>query len=575
MNEVNISLVFNLLIFLLFPFIFGVIFKKIKLSPLVGYILGGLLLGNLNNQFINNDQINNFAYFGIVLLLFAIGLEINFNRLLSFKKIIVVAGTLQLLLSAFFSMIVALIFNFSLLQSFLIGIALSSSSTSLVAKIIEERGEENSFLGEIALGILMFQDFAFIPYMIIFNSLTFGNFSFFNFVFHLLKSLIFSSLIIAVLWYLGNKITPKVFDKVAKLSRELLNLFIVVFIFFISLICLWLKIPILVGAFIAGILVAQSLEHYHVFSQIRPLRDILAVVFFVYIGLNIKILSVIEFLPSIFLFTFLIILVKALIVIFIFLFMRFHSKISLSLALFLFQIDEDAFILASIAYLNRIFSYQQYLFIITSVLISLIITPFLINKRDDIYKMIRIFAKKYLPFIENFIKYRIDSNISPIDILPLKNHVVLCGYGRIGRLIGQSLLLANIPFLAIDYDLRTVSKGQKEGVNIIYGDPTDFDILDYAQIDEAVALIIAIPYLKDQEKVIINARKLNPNIYIIARVHNEENKKRIKSLGVQATIQPEFEAALSIIKRIYFMWQIPKEEIRNKVQQLQINYGLV
>jgi len=575
MNEVNISLVFNLLIFLLFPFIFGVIFKKIKLSPLVGYILGGLLLGNLNNQFINNDQINNFAYFGIVLLLFAIGLEINFNRLLSFKKIIVVAGTLQLLLSAFFSMIVALIFNFSLLQSFLIGIALSSSSTSLVAKIIEERGEENSFLGEIALGILMFQDFAFIPYMIIFNSLTFGNFSFFNFVFHLLKSLIFSSLIIAVLWYLGNKITPKVFDKVAKLSRELLNLFIVVFIFFISLICLWLKIPILVGAFIAGILVAQSLEHYHVFSQIRPLRDILAVVFFVYIGLNIKILSVIEFLPSIFLFTFLIILVKALIVIFIFLFMRFHSKISLSLALFLFQIDEDAFILTSIAYLNRIFSYQQYLFIITSVLISLIITPFLINKRDDIYKMIRIFAKKYLPFIENFIKYRIDSNISPIDILPLKNHVVLCGYGRVGRLIGQSLLLANIPFLAIDYDLRTVSKGQKEGVNIIYGDPTDFDILDYAQIDEAVALIIAIPYLKDQEKVIINARKLNPNIYIIARVHNEENKKRIKSLGVQATIQPEFEAALSIIKRIYFMWQIPKEEIRNKVQQLQINYGLV
>jgi len=444
-----------------------------------------------------------------------------------------------------------------------------------VAKIIEERGEENSFLGEIALGILMFQDFAFIPYMIIFNSLTFGNFSFFNFVFHLLKSLIFSSLIIAVLWYLGNKITPKVFDKVAKLSRELLNLFIVVFIFFISLICLWLKIPILVGAFIAGILVAQSLEHYHVFSQIRPLRDILAVVFFVYIGLNIKILSVIEFLPSIFLFTFLIILVKALIVIFIFLFMRFHSKISLSLALFLFQIDEDAFILTSIAYLNRIFSYQQYLFIITSVLISLIITPFLINKRDDIYKMIRIFAKKYLPFIENFIKYRIDSNISPIDILPLKNHVVLCGYGRVGRLIGQSLLLANIPFVAIDYDLRTVSKGQKEGVNIIYGDPTDFDILDYAQIDEAVALIIAIPYLKDQEKVIINARKLNPNIYIIARVHNEENKKRIKSLGVQATIQPEFEAALSIIKRIYFMWQIPKEEIRNKVQQLQINYGLV
>ena len=575
MDEVNISLVFNLLIFFLFPFIFGVIFKKINLSPLVGYILGGLLLGNLSTQILAKEQINNFAYFGIVLLLFTIGLEINFNRLLSFKKIIILAGTLQLLLSVFFSMIVALLFNFSLLQSFLIGIALSSSSTSLVAKMIEERGEENSFLGEIALGILMFQDFAFIPYMIIFNSLTFGNFSFFNFIFHLLKSLILSSLIIAVLWYLGDKITPRVFDKIAKLSRELLNLFIIVFIFFISLICLWLKIPILVGAFIAGILVAQSLEHYHVFSQIRSLRDILAVVFFVYIGLNIKVASVIEFLPSVFLFTFLIVLVKAVTVVLIFLFMRFHSKISFSLALFLFQIDEDAFILSSVAYLQKIFSYQEYLFIITSVLISLIITPFLINKRDDIYQKIRFFIKKHLPFLEYFIKYRIDSDVSPIDVLPLRKHIVLCGYGRVGRLIGQSLLLANIPFIAIDYDLRKVIKGQREGVNIIYGDPTDFDILDYAQIDEAMALIIAIPYLKDQEKVIINARKLNPNIYIIARVHNEENKKRIKSLGVQATIQPEFEAALSIIKRIYLMWQIPKEEIRNKVWQLQINYGLV
>ncbi|MGB9883276.1 MAG: cation:proton antiporter, partial [Microgenomates group bacterium] len=493
MGEVSYSVVFNFFIFLLLPFIFGALAKKLKLPPLIGYVIGGLVYGSFFSTQANSSTIANIAYFGILLLLFTVGLETNFSRILSFKRIILIAGTLQILLSIFFITIISLFFNFSLLTSFLIGIALSSSSTTLVAKIIQDRGEEASFLGEMAIGILLFQDIAFIPFMIIFTSITSGQQAgFLQVFFEIILSLIKSGFIIAVLFYLGQKVVPPLFARIAKSNRELFNLFIILFIFFVTTFSLFLGIPSLIGVFIAGILLAQTIEHHQIFSQIRPLRDLLAVIFFVYIGTSIKFFSELNLLPQIFLFTFLVILVKALIIFFIFVFLRFHSKISYSLSMYLFQIDEDAFILMSTAFLNQLISKEDYNFVITAVLITLILTPLMIKNKDHFYNNLRALIKKYLPFLDKYLSHRLDSNISPIDELEIKDHVVICGYGRIGSYIGRSLMIANIPYIAIDYNRHLVEKARKEGVNIIYGDPSDIDILDYAQVDEAAVLVLAV-----------------------------------------------------------------------------------
>ncbi len=575
MGEISASLVFNFFIFLSLPFFFGVIAKKMNLPPLVGYIIGGLVYGSIFSSIPSSEAIKNFAYFGILLLLFTVGLETNFSRIFSFKRIILIGASLQILLSIIFIFLVSLIFKFSLLTSFLIGIALSSSSTTLVAKIIQDRGEESSFLGEIAMGILLFQDIAFIPFMIIFTSITDGKeITFLKLFVEIFISLVKSGIIITGLFYLGQKIIPYLFSRIAKGSRELFNLFIILFIFFITYLSLLLNIPTLIGVFIAGILLAQTLEHHHIFTQIRPMRDLLAVIFFVYIGTNIKIFSEIMVLPKIFLFTFLVVFVKALIILLIFLFLKFHTRTSFNLALYLFQIDEDAFILMSTALLNNLVSNEDYLFIITSVLITLIITPILIRKKDRLYKNIRGLIKKYLPFLENYISYKLDSDKSPIDELDLKNHVVICGYGRIGSYIGRSLMMANIPYIAIDYNRYIVEKAKKQGVNIIYGDPSDIDILDYAQVDEARVLILAVPERNIQEAIILNAKRLNKDIFIISRVHKQQDQIRMKDLGVNIIIQPEFEAALSIIKKIYLLHRLDKEEIVNKIKRLKIEHGI-
>ncbi len=574
MGEISTPIVFSFFIYLFVPFIFGALAKKIKISPLIGYIIGGLVLGNFFPNLIDDQAIKNFAYFGILLLLFTLGLEINFSRILSFKKIIITAGLLQISFSVILISLLSGLFRFNLLQSFLIGIALASSSTTLVVKIIQDRGEEQSFIGEIAIGMLLFQDIAFIPFLIIFTSISGANISPLAVSLDIVISFAKSALIITGLYYLGLKIIPWVFNKIARSSRELLNLFIIIFIFFVTSLSLVLKVPTLIGVFIAGILLAQTLEHYHIFSEVRPLRDLLGVIFFVYIGSNIKLLTVAGFLPQILLFTVGIILIKILVTLFIFLVLRFHSKTSLSLALYLFQVDEDAFILLSAALFNKVISYNTYLFVITSTLITLILTPIIIKNKNKIYTLIRSFIKKYLPFLEKFIAYRIDSNQSPIDTLEIKNHVVICGYGRIGGYIGRSLMLANIPYVAIDYNLYQVEKAKKQGVNIIYGDPTDIDILDYAQVDEALILILALPERLAQETVVLNARKLNRNIFIISRVHRQADQTRMKDLGANLVVQPEFEASLTIIKKIYLWHKMDKQDIINKIRRLKIEHGI-
>lgn len=574
MGDIAPNLIFEFFLFLFVPFALAAIAKKAKISPLIGYIVGGLVLGNLYPELTTHEAIKNFAYFGIVLLLFTVGLETNFQRLLTLKRYIILGGSLQVVLSIVAVFAISLFFKFSLLESFLIGIALSSSSTTIVAKIIQDRGEESSFLGEIAMGILIFQDIAFIPFLIIFTSLTGESMAPLAIVGEILLSLVKATVIIGVLFFLGQKIIPVVFNKIARSSRELFNLFIIIFILFVSGLSLVLGIPVLIGVFVAGILLAQTIEHYHIFSQVRPIRDLLGVIFFVYIGSNIGISHIVSNLPSIILFAIIVMLVKGLVIILIFLFMRFHSKTSYSLASYLFQIDEDAFILMSSAYLNKVVSEDKYLFVIAATMISLVVTPIIIKNKDATYKSLRSFIKKYFGFVENFLVTRVDSNRSPIDELSIKNHVVLCGYGRIGSYIGRSLMMANIPYVAIDYNLYTVEKARKAGVNIIYGDPSDKDILDYAQVEEAVILILAVPEKNTQEAIVLNAKKLNRDLYVISRVHKEQDQGRMKDLGVDLVIQPEFEASLSIIRRIYSIHRLEKEEIVNKIKRLKIEHGL-
>jgi len=561
MGELPASLFFNASMFLLVPLIMAYVFKKNKISPIVGYMLGGIVLSNFFGGLTNHASLDSFAYFGILLLMFTVGLETQFDRMLSMKRFIVYGCTLQLFFSAVITGVISMFFGFTFVQSLLIGIALSSSSTTIVAKIIQDKGEEGSFVGELAMGILMFQDLAFIPFMVIFNSLTGVSHTPIQIIQKISIDVIFAGLILAFAYYLGKRVAPLIFNKFALLSRELLNLFIVLSIFLIAYVSTLLHISPFISIFVAGVVVAQTIEHHHIFSQIRPFRDILSIIFFIYIGMNINLGVLFPTLVPMLIFALLVMLAKAAIIFLVFTSFRLHSKLSTYLSLYLFQIDEDAFILMSVAYANKLFSQEQYMFIISAVLMSLIFTPTLIAKKEKVYKLFWHFVARFLPFVHTYVSKRIDLDKSSIDVLDIKNHVILCGYGRIGSYVGRALLLADIPFIAIDYNFQTVERAKKLGVNILYGDPSDIDILDYAEAEHAMAIVLALPDRYAQESIVLNAKRLNKDIIVMSRVHKIVDHKRMKDLGVHVVIQPEFEASLSIIKKLLMLKRIQKDDI--------------
>lgn len=561
MADLSSSALLNIGIYLCIPFLFAYLFKRNKISPVVGYMLGGIVVGNFLPSVVSKEIVQGFAYFGILLLLFTIGLEIQYDRMISLKRYIVWGGALQLGLSAISIALLGTVFGFSLIQSLLIGIALSSSSTTIVAKILQDKGEEGSFHGELAMGILMFQDLAFIPFMVIFNSMTGSHMGFVDIVAKMIVDVILAGSILFVSYWVAKRVVPYAFNKVARVSRELLNLFIIICIFIVAAVSTLFHISPFISIFVAGIVVSQTVEHFHIFSQVRPFRDLLAIIFFIYIGTNINLGVLFPSIPQLLIFATVVMATKALIIFAIFLSFRFHSKLSTYLALFLFQIDEDAFILMFVAYKNGVFTQDQYMFVSAMVLLSLIVTPFLISNKEKVYAYFWRFLSRVAPFIHQFVTKRIDSDRSSIDALEIKNHIVVCGYGRIGSYIGRALLLADIPFVAIDYNFRMVERGKQQGVNIIYGDPTDVDMLDYAELEHAVALVLALPDTASQETIIENAKRLNKNIIIISRVHKSKDHKKMRHLGVDVVIQPEFEASISIIKKILLLKRVQRDDI--------------
>lgn len=573
MTDIPFNLLLDLFIFLLFPLLGGYLAVKNKVSPLIGYIIGGIFLNVFFGGRLPKDFISSFSILGLVLLVFTIGLETNFNTIRRFGRFVILGGLLQITISGFLIFLVSFIFHFGFIEALFFGLAFALSSTAVVSKIIQERGEEDSLIGGLTIGVLIFQDIAFIPILIILSSFGSDN-SLVTLGQNIITNSLKAGLVLGLVYYTGIKVIPFVFNRIAKVSREVLNLFIIVFIIGALTVFSFLGLSSLLAAFIAGILVGQTLEHYHIFSQIRPLRDLLMIVFFVFLGLTIKPLFFFTHLFPILSFTVLVILIKMIVVLTIYLMFRFHSRTAFSLAIYLFQIGEDAFILIYQGLLNKVIGNDSYYFAVSVVLLTLLITPLLISKKDAIYLLIRKITKKFLPFLENFIKYNFDRETPNIDVLVLKDHVIICGYGRVGRYIGRALMLANVPFIAIDYNFHTVEKSKKEGINIIYGDPSEMDVLDYAECEHASVLISAVPESFSQEAIIFNAKKLNPKIVIFTRINREGEQRRMKDLGVEVVVQPEFEASLSIVRKILLWRGLDKEEIAKKVKRLRIEHGM-
>lgn len=550
----------QLLLVLISALIGGYVAKKLKVQPIIGYIIAGVTARTFFP--IDTSEIEKLAELGSILLLFSIGLELSTNKFgTNFKKIILAASLQMFFVSAIIYFLLKF-FGFDSIPALILGLGFSLSSTAVVVKTLIDKGESETIHGKLMIGWLLVQDLAVIPMMIILPILANGNS---NGLLLGLLALLKAATIIILSVVLGKHVVPYIIHKIAILnSRELMVLTSVTFAVGTALGISSFGITASLGAFIAGFVISESQENHAVFAETRPLRDLFAAVFFVTLGFFVSFVDIYNNIGSIVLISILVLVIKTLIVGIINILFKFKGKTIVILSFGLSQVGEFSFILFSLAgHLNLISVDIASLGIAVS-LVTLIASPI-------IYK----FSIPLWRFLSSRIKIFNSLDRNQSDHTLMSNHIIICGYGRVGGWVGKALSDQNIEYVVVDLDPKIIQTCLEKGIKAINGDPIEKEVLKLAGVELAKSVVIAIPDRMSQESIVAHVQTISPNTKIISRVHLDEDFEKLKNLRVDKLVQPEFEAATSIIKNILVSMGKDKESINKSIKSLRQSHAKI
>lgn len=569
----DLTFTFSIAIILATAFLGGILAKRFRQPAILGYILAGLTIGGWAIRFTQGREVlASFAEIGIVFLMFTLGLELSFARLRRVWEVAFWGGIIQILVTIILAILIFPNFGFDFYSSLFLGCAFSLSSTAVVVKILSERGELDSLTGDITLSWLLIQGLAVLPMMVILPSISqiaVGGWI------GVLGAIAKAAILLILVIFLGKRIIPILISKIADLgSRELLLISVVAICLLFAILTANIGLSTALGAFLAGLIIAETSEHQAVFSEIRPLRDLFAIIFFVSLGMFLRPDFLLSHFSQILGLSLIVITIKLLLVTVLVLYLGYHTKTAFLTGMGLVQVGEFAFILAQAGIKGQLISGEVYSLILSVALMTILVTPWFIKFAPRVYLSLRKTAKKREPLLYKALFARFDHHKVHEEGLELSGHVIICGHGRIGSWLGRALELSGIPYIVIDYNRQIISELNQRGIRALYGDPADIDVLDYVQVDKAKAVVIAIPDRATQELVIQHCQTLNPKATIICRTHRREDQARLKALGVETVIQPEFEAALSMIHRVLQKMGVSKEEVAGKIKRIKIEHGM-
>ncbi|MCX6793863.1 MAG: cation:proton antiporter [Candidatus Gottesmanbacteria bacterium] len=574
MDAHSLSLISTLLLVFSAAIIGGAIAKMLKQPTLLGYIAAGVLFGNVFPRITDAAFLKGIGDVGVTLLLFTLGVEFSFHRLKKLMGAVSWAAIAQIVLCIFLFLLFTMFLGFPFLAALVIAIAGSLSSTAVIVKVLSERGELDTVPGEVMTGWSVLQDLSVVPIMILLPAViagvTVGDITIGSLVSSLALGILKAAIALGLIIFLGKTVVPKALGKVANLgNREIFTLVTVGLVFLSAMMTYVLGLSAALGAFVAGLLISETSENHAIFAEVRPLRDLFVVVFFVSIGMGIPGNFLLRSAGILAILTIVILGVKWFVVMGLMRFMGYHRKTSFLVAVGLTQMSEFGFIIASQGWVLGALTRDQYTLLVALTFVTILVsTPFL-SQGHGLYYALHSWLDRYLPKFFHTSREPADDK----EELPYRDHIVLCGYGRVGKYIGRALEMAGIPFVVVDYNNAAIASLRAKGIPVVYGDPADKNVLDFAQVDYAKAIIIAIPDRHTQELVIAHAQTLNRRIKIICRTHHEEDQKYLKSLGVDAVIQPEFEAAISIVERLLPSYGVNEADVAGKISRLKIEHG--
>ncbi|MCX6783523.1 MAG: cation:proton antiporter [candidate division WWE3 bacterium] len=536
----NFSL--ELLFTLLAAVVGGAVAKKLRLPLVVGYLVAGVVIGvAFKVRFGVGTLTPALAELGVAMLLFSVGLEFSLSRIFKTGRPAILGACLQILATIIGStLIFTIFFNFSLFKALFFGSLISLSSTAIIAKSLADKGALESVYGELLIVWLLIQDLAVIPLLVIFSAS--GDLSGGSVVLTILLSLLKAGAFLVVVVLVGRKVIPLIFSKLAFLgSRELLTVASFAACVLLGFVTYSFGISFAVGAFLGGVMLASAELSHEIHGIIRPLRDLFAAVFFVSLGFLVD-LPVIKSSLFIIIIIFIIVITIKFAVSFLTVkFLGYHRQISFKVAMGLTMTSEFAFIIAALGLRLNLITTEFYQVCLAVIILSLLVLPVLFDKADYIYW--------WLSGLLNW------TGEKPARVVIARsndttNHVVLVGYGRVGKHIAEALITANIPVVIVDYNLHALKEARMHGLSFVYGDPASESVLKAAHIESARALVLAVPDVMAEELIIKETRRVAANLKIFCRAHTAVDADFLRGFNVTAVVEPELEAAKSIVEKL-------------------------
>jgi len=536
------------------------VFQKLRLPTIVGFLLAGVIIGPNGLQLITSlSQVETLAEIGVVLLLFSIGLEFSFETIVSVQRRVIWAGLLQVGLTILLVLALTRFFGLSIEIGIFYGFLLSLSSTAIVLRIYNDRREINSIQGRLASGVLLFQDLCIVPMMLLLPVLgQSGKGSLVSIVWAVAKALF---ALVLIVWA-ARRFLPRLLHQVALLrNRE-------IFILFVVLICLgtaWLAsesgLSLALGALIAGLVISESELSHQIIADVLPLRDCFSGIFFISIGmlLNLDLLTR-DFLTPL-MNLLLIVGIKSLLIFAVFWWLYGSIRLAVLLGLSLAQVGEFSFILAKAGINYKLLTpANEQLFLAGSIL-SMIATPFLIQSVHGLAVGLEAMLGAS-PESTSAGETAASENVA-------QGHVVVVGYGLNGQNLARVLKEVGIPYRVLEMDPDLVRCAKAAGEPIFFGDGTRPEILQQAGIRQARVVVIAISDPAATARVVSQARRSRPDLYIIVRTRYVAEIDHLYRLGANQVIPEEFETSVEIFARVLEEYHVPRNVISLQVDLIR------
>lgn len=547
------------------------IFYRFDFPPVLGYLVIGMLLGPYGIGILSGGELADLnSDLGVIFLLFTIGVDLSLGELWKMKKDVMVGGTLHLLFTTAMVYVVCSSLGFSSATSAFLGLLISLSSTAIVIKVFQDRNEVNTPHGKTSLAILIFQDLAIVPLMLITPILAGNSVSFDG----ALPSMLFKGLLIILVFVLSDKfLFPWIFYHVGKTGSKQLFLASVVFICLSAAVFTSsIGLSTALGALLAGIIMSGSEYSRQAMGNILPLKDTFMCFFFVSVGMLLDINYLLDNLPILVLATIVLIVLKSIAGVVVNFILGAPLRTTILTGLALSQVGEFSFVLSSLGMGHSLLTEEIYQAFLAVSILTMGATPFLITAS---YKPADFIVRKAsetafgMKLVNGFCSSSLQEKT---DVEPeIKDHIIVVGFGFSGKTISKAAKTAGIPCIIIESDPETVKQEKMKGENIQYGDAVLGAVLEHAGIKNARVLVIGISDEAATRRIVKKAKELNPNVCIITRVRDLQEMKYLNTLGADEIIPEEYETSIEIFFRILKKYLVPQEDIEKLVNDLRAN----